>query len=249
MSGSTSRRGTAALDRLRRAAAGQRLLALAVAARWWRCSAHEPAQAMRRCWSAAPSAPGWPGATRYATNFIFTGLAVALAGMPGCSTSAARPGLDRRAAGLRRRAGAGPLAAGLGGAAAGHAGDGRGRRGLGGGAGLARPARQPRHHDDHVQLLASALLVWLLVNVLAVPGNPSVEAGRWPGRRPADMQALLAALGVNAPATPLNRRSGCAAVRCPGCGCCCGTAALATSCARSATRRARRTTPACRRCG
>lgn len=53
--------------------------------------------------------------------------------------------------------------------------------------------------------LASALMVWLLVNVLAVPGNAAVESrGFAPEAALPSAQSMLAALGITVPATPLN---------------------------------------------
>ncbi len=117
----------------------------------------------------------------YATTFVFTGLAVAVAFHGGLFNiggegQAMLGGLGTGAG----RAGARPINA---------AGAGcvlplmvRRRRavrhGLGGGAGRAAGlARQPRRdHDDHVQLHRLGAAVYLLVNVLKEPGNMTPES-------------------------------------------------------------------------
>jgi simple sugar transport system permease protein len=185
------------------------LLALAVAGALVALLGHSPAQAMRLLVEGAfGSGLAWGYTLHYATNFIFTGLAVALAahaglfnigaegqasvgGLLACVVALA---LDRWLPGWAVVLLAMPAAA------------------LGGAAWAAVPAWLQARRGSHIVIttimfnfLASALLVWLLVNVLAVPGNPSVESRALAeGVGLPTAQALLAAVGVQAPATPLN---------------------------------------------
>lgn len=74
------------------------------------------------------------------------------------------------------------------------------------------PAWLQAHRGSHIVIstimfnfIASALMVWLIVNLLAVPGNQAVESRPFaPAAALPGAQALLGALGIPWPATPLN---------------------------------------------
>ncbi|MFL6664004.1 MAG: ABC transporter permease [Rhizobacter sp.] len=74
------------------------------------------------------------------------------------------------------------------------------------------PAWLQAHRGSHIVIttimfnfLASTLMVWLLVNVLKVPGNQAVESrGFAPAAALPSAQAVLGALGIAWPDTPLN---------------------------------------------
>jgi len=63
--------------------------------------------------------------------------------------------------------------------------------------------------------LASTLMVWLLVNVVKVPGNQAVESRLFaPGAVLPSAQAMFGAMGIDWPDTPLNLAFGLAIVAC-----------------------------------
>ncbi len=145
----------------------------------------------------------------YATTFVFTGLAVAVAFhgglfniggegqamLGGLGTALVAlwlgrqlPALDRAAA---DGAGGGGVRHGLG-------------RGAGGAAGLARQPRGDHHH--HVQLhRVGAAGRTCCVNVLKEPGNMTVESRAFgPGAHVPGVHEVLAAIGIEWPRSPLN---------------------------------------------
>ena len=94
--------------------------------------------------------------------------------------------------------------------------------------------------------IASALLSWLLVNVLKEPGNMTVESRSFgPGAHVPALHEVLALAGhrVAALAAQPERAARARPARC-WCTCWCGARGRATCCARSASRPRRRATPA-----
>ena len=142
----------------------------------------------------------------YATNFIFTGLAVASPSMPGCSTSAARgrPIWAGWAWRWSRSTWAGcrgcssmPLAI-LAGRPV--------RRRLG-----ADPGWLQARRGSHVVIttimlnfVAAALMTYLMVNVLIAPGQSARRASPSRDRLDAAAQGLLGLLGVDLGYAPVN---------------------------------------------
>ena len=144
----------------------------------------------------------------YATTFIFTGLAVAVAfhgglfniggegqammGGLGCSLVALGLGAQLPAALLLPLMVAGAMAAGA--------------------LWAAVPAALQAWRGSHIVIttimfnfIASALLAYLLVNLLKAPGSMSVETAPYPAAAQLPgMHQLLAALGIAWPRTPLN---------------------------------------------
>lgn len=169
----------------------------------------DPWQAVRLLVEGAFGSPiAWGYTLYYTTNFIFTGLAVAVAfhgghfniGGEGQAT------LGGLGAGLvilsLDRWLPAPLLLPL--AVAGGA--------LAGLAWAFVPAWLQAHRGSHIvvstimfNFLASTLMVWLLVNVLHVPGNAAVESRAFDasGSLPS-AQAVAAWVGLTLPATPLN---------------------------------------------
>ncbi|MCW7542058.1 ABC transporter permease [Aquabacterium sp. A7-Y] len=150
----------------------------------------------------------WSYTLYYTTNFLFTGLAVAVAFQAGhfnigAEGQATLGGLGAGLALLGLDAWLpAPLLVPLAVAA-------------GGLAGLAWafiPAWLQAWRGSHIVIttimfnfLASTLMVWLLVNVVAVPGGLAVESRPFaPHAVLPGAQALLAALGIEWPDTPLN---------------------------------------------
>ena len=84
--------------------------------------------------------------------------------------------------------------------------------------------------------IASALLSYLLVNVLKEPGNMTVESRAFgPGAHMPGVHEVLAALGIEWPRSPLNLSVLLALAGGRGwCTCCCGARGRATRCAPSA---------------
>ncbi len=170
---------------------------------------HSPLAALRLLVDGAFGSPlAWGYTLYYTTNFIFTGLAVAVAAqaghfniggegqatLGGIGVALLLLGLDAHLPAVVLL----PLVV-LAGAGAGAA-------------WAAVPAWLQARRGSHIVIttimfnfLASTLIVWLLVNVIKAPGTPSVEtrvfaaAGLLPSA-----QQLGAALGVALPSTPLN---------------------------------------------
>ncbi len=143
----------------------------------------------------------------YATDFIFTGLAVALAFQGGLFNIGAEGqayvgGLG--AALVCLHGGALPawllLPLGIGAAA------------LFGGAWAYVPGLLQARRGSHIVIttimfnfLASALMAYLLVNVLRAPGSMQAESAAFPPAAAVpSMRSVLAAIGIAAPTTPLN---------------------------------------------
>jgi general nucleoside transport system permease protein len=174
---------------------------------------HSPLAALKLLMDGAfGSALAWGYTLYYTTNFIFTGLAVAVAAraghfniggegqatLGGIGVALLLLGLDAHLPALVLL----PLVV-LAGAGAGAA-------------WAAVPAWLQARRGSHIVIttimfnfLASTLIVWLLVNVIKAPGTPSVEtrvfaaAGLMPSA-----QQIGAALGVALPSTPLNASLG-----------------------------------------
>lgn len=185
------------------------LLALAVAGALVALLGHSPAQAMRLLVEGAfGSGLAWGYTLHYTTNFIFTGLAVALAahaglfnigaegqasvgGLLACVVALA---LDRWLPGWAVVLLAMPAAA------------------VGGAAWAAVPAWLQARRGSHIVIttimfnfIASALLYYLLVNHLKEPGNMAVESAAFgPSAHMPGAHEVLAALGIEWPRTPLN---------------------------------------------
>lgn len=154
------------------------------------------------------SALSWGYTLYYATNFIFTGLAVAVALQAGhfnigAEGQATMGGLAVGAVLLGLGDSLHPIAlvplAALAGIAAGAA-------------WALVPAYLRAWRGSHIvvttimfNFLASSLMVWLLVNVMMPPGSLAVETRTFAaGAALPSMQALLGGIGVDMPDTPLN---------------------------------------------
>lgn len=184
-------------------------LALAVAGLVVWLLGQDPAAAVRLLLQGAfGSEIAWGYTLYYTTNFVFTGLAVAVAfhgghfniggegqaTLGGLGVGLVLLGLDHvlPAPLLLPLAIAGGAAAGL--------------------AWAFVPAWLQAHRGSHIvvstimfNFLASTLMVWMLVNLLHVPGNAAVESrGFAPAAFLPSAQAVLGALGIAWPATPLN---------------------------------------------
>jgi simple sugar transport system permease protein len=170
---------------------------------------HSPLAALRLLADGAFGSPlAWGYTLYYSTNFIFTGLAVAVAAQAGHfniggegQATLGGVGVALLLLGLDPYLSAWlllPLVV-IAGAAAGAA-------------WAAVPAWLQARRGSHIVIttimfnfLASTLIVWLLVNVIKAPGTPSVEtrlfadAGQLPSAR-----QLAAQLGFAMPDTPLN---------------------------------------------
>ena len=232
----------AALDRPRRAAGVQpRAGAAGLRRRRAARSATNPGRCWR-CWSRARSAAASASSYTlyYATTFVFTGLAVAVAFHGGLFNiggegQAMLGGLGAGAG----RAGARPTAAGAGAAAA----DGAGRRWPSAWPGPRCPAALQAWRGSHVVIttimfnfIASALLVYLLRQRAEGAGQ---HVGREPRlrRRRARCRACTRCsprIGIEWPRSPLNPACCWRLAARRWCTCCCGARAPATRCAPSA---------------
>lgn len=184
-------------------------LALAVAGLVVWGLGQDPWQAVKLLVEGAFGSPiAWGYTLYYTTNFIFTGLAVAVAfhgghfniggegqaTLGGLGAGLVILSLDRwlPAPLLLPLAVAGGMAAGL--------------------AWAFVPAWLQAHRGSHIvvstimfNFLASTLMVWLLVNVLHVPGNAAVESRAFAAQATLpSAQAMAAWVGLTLPATPLN---------------------------------------------
>ena len=153
------------------------------------------------------SSDAWGYTLYYATNFIFTGLAVAVAYQAGLFNI-----------GAEGQAYIGGLGVGLVGLAGGHwpfwlvLPAAVGAAALGGAAWALIPAWLQARRGSHIVIttimfnfIASALMTWLLVNVLIKPGQQSPETREFAESTwMPTAQGLLAKLGSTASAGPLN---------------------------------------------
>ncbi|MEY8875979.1 MAG: ABC transporter permease [Leptothrix sp. (in: b-proteobacteria)] len=174
---------------------------------------HSPVDALRLLIDGAFGSPlAWGYTLYYSTNFIFTGLAVAVAAQAGHfniggegQASIGGLGVALLLLALDAHLNAWlllPLVV-LAGA-------------LAGAAWAAVPAWLQARRGSHIVIttimfnfLASTLMVWMLVNVIKAPGTPSVETRVFApaGQLPSGQQ-IAAALGLALPSTPLNAALG-----------------------------------------